>query len=64
VNGKERKVHITELVKDIYYDVEVIRDLNKVHTIFKKYRIYFLMILIVLFLLGINYQDILFKILK
>lgn len=64
VNGKERKVHITELVKDIYYDVEVIRDLNKVHTIFKKYRIYFLMILIALFLLGINYQDILFKILK
>ena len=64
INGKERKVHLSEIVKDIYYDVEVIRDLNKVHSIFKKYRIYFLMILAIMLLLGINYQEILMKILK
>ena len=64
INGKERKVHLSEIVKDIYYDVEVIRDLNKVHSIFKKYRIYFLMILAIMLLLGINYQEILMKFLK
>ena len=64
INGKERKVHLSEIVKDIYYDVEVIRDLNKVHSIFKKYIIYVLMILAIMLLLGINYQEILMKILK
>jgi hypothetical protein len=64
INGKERKVHLSEIVKDIYYDVEVIRDLNKVHSIFKKYRIYFLILLIILLMLGINYEDLIIKILK
>ena len=64
INGKERKVHLSEIVKDIYYDVEVIRDLNKVHSIFKKYRIYFFILLIILFMLGINFEDIIFRILK
>ena len=63
-NGKEKKVHISEIVKDIYYDVELIRDLNRVHTIFKKYRIYFFMIMIIMLLLGINYQEVIMKILK
>ena len=63
-NGKEKKVHLAEIVKDIYYDVELIRDLNKVHTIFKKYRIYFIMIMIIMLLLGINYQELIIKILK
>jgi hypothetical protein len=64
INGKERKVHLSEIVKDIYYDVEVIRDLNKVHSVFKKYRIYFLILLIILLMLGINLEDLLMKIVE
>ena len=64
INGKERIVHLSDIVKDIYYDVEVIRDLNKVHSIFKKYRIYFFLLLITLLMLGINFEDVLMKILK
>ncbi len=63
-NGKEKKVHISEIVKDIYYDVELIRDLNKVHSIFKKYRIYFFVMMIIMLLLGINYRELLLKIIK
>jgi len=62
VNGKEKKVHLTDIVKDIYYDVEVIRDLNKLHTLFKKYRIYYFFLVLIMLLLGFNYQEIILKI--
>jgi len=64
INGKERNVHLTDIVREIYYDVEVIRDFNKLHTIFKKYRIYYIILILILIVLGFGYQEIILKILK
>jgi hypothetical protein len=64
INGKEKKVHLAEIVREIYYDVEVIRDFNKLHTIFKKYRIYYIILILIMLILGFNYKEIFIKIFK
>jgi len=62
-NGAEYKKHITEAVTDIWQDITILRDLNKVHLVFKKYKIYrliaVLLALSVLLAFGFGITDIL-----
>lgn len=77
-NGEEREYHFSEIVEKTYYDVGSLRndlseiksstaillDFNKVHRIFKKWRVYWLIGISILFYLGWDVKDFVIHLIK
>lgn len=60
-NGKEKKRWLNEVVEEIYDDLEFVRDFNRVHKTFKKYKVYWLAVIVMMLLLGLDIKSVIIK---
>jgi hypothetical protein len=63
-NGKIKKKWINEVVEEIWHDIELIRDLNKAHRITKKYKLYWVLIAIILYMTGTGLKEMVTSLIK
>lgn len=63
-NGKKKKMYVNEAVTEIWTDIEVIRDANKIHKLNKKYKVYYVLWIVVAVLLGSEIKDVLTTLIK
>ncbi len=70
-NGRDQQMHLSEVatltldrVKSVENDIAIIRDLNKVHTIFKKRKFYWVMLIVLIIWFGASVPDVIASIIK
>ena len=56
-NGKKKKMYVNDAVTEIWTDIEVVRDANKIHKLNKKYKVYYMIWALIAILLGANIKD-------
>lgn len=53
-NGSEKIRDIREVVMDIHSDISILRDLNKIHNSFKRLKIYYIIPILVMIIIGFH----------
>ena len=60
-NGSEKEIHIIDLIQGMYRDLAFWRDVNIIHSRFKKYKIYWIGGALIALWFGIDVKTLLIK---